>query len=166
MPRTHTSSDGPWHDLAPRRQGPFPTGGAVRRVGSANCAYLAPCDTHPPTGNRTTPWLALRATDPLILFLECCEIALFSGHMTLDHTPRQARLAVGMWNERKMPERWYELLRERMQIEEQRMCVIRDGGIVDNDYQEDLLAKADNLDREMLLVIRQAIVATLVREAA
>ena len=65
--------------------------------------------------------------------------------MTLDHTPRQARLAVGMWNERKMPERWYELLRERMQIEEQRMRVIRDGGIVDNDYQEDLLAKADNL---------------------
>jgi hypothetical protein len=71
-----------------------------------------------------------------------------------------------MWNERKMPERWYELLRERLQIEEQRMRVIRDGGIVDNDYQEDLLAKADNLDREMLLVIRQAIVATLVREAA
>ena len=71
-----------------------------------------------------------------------------------------------MWNERKMPERWYELLRERMQIEEQRMRVIRDGGIVDNDYQEDLLAKADNLDREMLLVMRQAIVATLVREAA
>ena len=71
-----------------------------------------------------------------------------------------------MWNERKMPERWYELLRERMQIEEQRMRVIRDGGIVDNAYQEDLLAKADNLDREMLLVMRQAIVATLVREAA
>ena len=86
--------------------------------------------------------------------------------MTLDHTPRQARLGVGMWKERKMPERWYELLRERMQIEEQRMCVIRDGGIVDDDYQEDLLAKADNLDREMLLVMRQAIVATLVREAA
>jgi len=71
-----------------------------------------------------------------------------------------------MWNERKMPERWYELLRERMQIEEQRMRVIRDGGIVDNDYQEDLLAKADNLDREMLLVMRQAIVAIFVREAA
>jgi hypothetical protein len=34
-----------------------------------------------------------------------------------------------------------------MQIEEQRMRVIRDGGIVDNDYQEDLLAQADNLDR-------------------
>ena len=86
--------------------------------------------------------------------------------MTLDHAHRPARLGVIMWNERKMPERWYGLLRERMQIEEQRMRVIRDGGIVDNDYQEDHLAKADNLDREMLLVMRQAIVATLVREAA
>ena len=65
-----------------------------------------------------------------------------------------------------MPERWYGLLRERMQIEEQRMRVIRDGGIVDNDYQEDLLAQADSLDREMLLVMRQAIAAALVREAA
>jgi hypothetical protein len=73
---------------------------------------------------------------------------------------------VSIWHERKMPERWYELLRERMQIEEQRMRVIRDGGIVDNDYQEDLLALADSLDREMLLVMRQAIAATLVREAA
>ena len=71
-----------------------------------------------------------------------------------------------MWHERKMPERWYELLRERMQIEEQRMCVIRDGGIVDNDYQEDLLAQADRLHREMLLVMRQAIAAALVRDAA
>jgi len=71
-----------------------------------------------------------------------------------------------MWHERKMPERWYELLRERMQIEEQRMRVIRDGGIVDNAYQEDLLAQADSLDREMLLVMRQAIAVTLVREAA
>ena len=65
-----------------------------------------------------------------------------------------------------MPERWYGLLRKRMQVEEQRMRVIRDGGIVDNDYQEDLLAQADRLDREMLLVMRQAIAAALVREAA
>ena len=86
--------------------------------------------------------------------------------MTLDHTPRQARLGVGMWNERKMPERWYELLRERMQIEEQRMRAIRDGDIVDYDYQEDLLAQADSLDREMLLVMRQAIAEAFVREAA
>ena len=71
-----------------------------------------------------------------------------------------------MWNERKMPERWYGLLRQRMQVEEQRMRVIRDGGIVDNDYQEDLLAQADSLDREMLLVMRQAIAAAFVREAA
>ena len=71
-----------------------------------------------------------------------------------------------MWNERKMPERWYGLLRQRMQVEEQRMRVIRDGGIVDNDYQEDLLAQANSLDREMLLVMRQAIAAALVREAA
>jgi len=65
-----------------------------------------------------------------------------------------------------MPERWYELLRERMQIEEQRMRIIRDGGIVDNTYQEDLLAQADKLDREMLLVMRLAIAVTLVREPA
>ena len=65
-----------------------------------------------------------------------------------------------------MPERWYGLLRERMQVEEQRMRVIRDGGIVDYDYLEDLLAQADSLDREMLLVMRQAIAAALVREAA
>ena len=71
-----------------------------------------------------------------------------------------------MWNERKMPERWYELLRERMQVEEQRMRVIRDGSIVEHDDLEDLLAQADSLDREMLLVMRQAIAAALVREAA
>ena len=71
-----------------------------------------------------------------------------------------------MWNECQMPERWYGLLRERMQVEEQRMRVIRDGVIVENDYLEDLLAQADSLDREMLLVMRQAIVAIFVREAA
>jgi hypothetical protein len=65
-----------------------------------------------------------------------------------------------------MPERWYGLLRQRMQVEEQRMRVIRDGGTVDNDYQEDLLAQADRLHREMLLVMRQAIAAALVRDAA
>jgi hypothetical protein len=71
-----------------------------------------------------------------------------------------------MWNERKMPERWYGLLRERMQVEEQRMRVIRDGGIVEYDYLEDLLAQADSLDREMLVVMRQAIAGSLAREAA
>ena len=71
-----------------------------------------------------------------------------------------------MWNERKMPERWYGLLRERMQVEEQRMRVVKDGGIVEHDNLEDLLAQADRLDRKMLLVMRQAIAAGLVREAA
>jgi len=52
-----------------------------------------------------------------------------------------------MWNERKMPERWYELLRERMQVEKQRMRVIQDGEIIENDYLEELLVRADSLDR-------------------
>jgi hypothetical protein len=71
-----------------------------------------------------------------------------------------------MWNERKMPERWYKLLRERMQVEEQRMRAIRDGDIIEHDGLEGLMAQADSLDREMLLVMRQAIAAALVREAA
>jgi hypothetical protein len=62
-----------------------------------------------------------------------------------------------MWNESKMPERWYELLRERMQVEEQRMRAIRDGGIIEHDDLEELMAQAATLDREMLLVMRQAI---------
>ena len=70
-----------------------------------------------------------------------------------------------MWNERKMPERWYGLLRERMQVEEQRMRVIKDGDIIEHDDMEELMAD-DSLDREMLLVMRQAIAAALVREAA
>jgi len=64
-----------------------------------------------------------------------------------------------MWDERKMPERWYGLLRKRMQVEEQRMRVIRDGGI--HDKQEDLLAHANSLDREMLSVMRQAIAGAI-----
>ena len=56
-----------------------------------------------------------------------------------------------------MPEGWYELLRERMQVEEQRIRVIQDGEIIENDDLEELLARADSLDREMLLVMRQAI---------
>jgi len=64
-----------------------------------------------------------------------------------------------------MPERWYGLLRERMQVEEQRMRVIKDGDIIEHDDMEELMAD-DSLDREMLLVMRQAIAAALVREAA
>jgi hypothetical protein len=66
-----------------------------------------------------------------------------------------------MWNERKMPERWYELLRKRMQVEEQRMRPIRDGDIIEHDDLEKLMAQADSLDHEMLLVIRQAIVGVI-----
>ena len=65
-----------------------------------------------------------------------------------------------------MPQRWYGLLRERMQVEEQRMRVIKDGDIIEQDDLEQLMAEADRLDREMLLVIRQTIAAALVREAA
>jgi hypothetical protein len=66
-----------------------------------------------------------------------------------------------MWNESKMPERWYELLRERMQVEEQRMRAIRDGDIIIHDDLEELMAQATRLDQEMLLVMRQAIAATI-----
>jgi len=46
------------------------------------------------------------------------------------------------------------------------MRVIRDGCIVAHDDLEDHPAQAESLDREMLLVMRQAIAAALVREAA
>jgi hypothetical protein len=71
------------------------------------------------------------------------------------------RAGESMWNERKMPERWYELLRERMQVEEQRMRVIKDGDIIEHDDLEELMAQADSLDREMLLVMRQAIAGAI-----
>ena len=61
-----------------------------------------------------------------------------------------------MLHERKMPERWYELLREQIQIEEQRMGLIKNCNI-ENDRHEELLTRAHNLNREMLLVMRQAI---------
>ena len=69
-----------------------------------------------------------------------------------------------MWNERKMPERWYGLLRERMQLEEQQMRVVRDGDIVENDYLEKLLTQVLSLEREMVLVMRQAIAEALAHE--
>jgi hypothetical protein len=71
-----------------------------------------------------------------------------------------------MWNERKMPEQWYGLSRERMEVEEQRMRVIKDGDIIEHDDLEELMAQAESLDRAMLLVMRQAIAGALVREAA
>jgi hypothetical protein len=49
-----------------------------------------------------------------------------------------------------MPERWYELLRERMQVEEQRMRAVKDGDIIEDDDLEELMAQAASLDHEML----------------
>jgi hypothetical protein len=66
-----------------------------------------------------------------------------------------------MWNESKMPERWYELLRERMQVEEQRMRAVRDSVMIEHDDLEELTAQAASLDHEMLLVMRQAIAAAI-----
>jgi hypothetical protein len=61
-----------------------------------------------------------------------------------------------------MPGRWYELLRERMHVEELRMRVVKDGSIVE--HLDNLLTEAYNLDREMLQVMRQAIAETLAPE--
>src|SRR6516165_11698989 len=84
--------------------------------------------------------------------LGCGPIALFSGQTILDHRPRPGEPAgASMWDERKMPERWYELLRERMQVEEQRMRVIRNGDIIEHDDLEQLMAQ----------VMRQAIAGAI-----
>ena len=69
-----------------------------------------------------------------------------------------------MWNESKMPARWYELLRERMQVEKEHMRVIKDGSIVENDRLEQILTVAQSLDRQMLQVMRHAIAEVLARE--
>ena len=69
-----------------------------------------------------------------------------------------------MWNEGKMPARWYELLRERMQVEKEHMRVIKDGSIGENDRLEQILTVAQSLDRQMLQVMRQAIAEVLARE--
>jgi hypothetical protein len=69
-----------------------------------------------------------------------------------------------MWNEGKMPARWYELLRERMQIEKERMRVIKEGSIVEGDRLEELLTEAQSLDRQMLQVMSQAIAEVLAHE--
>jgi hypothetical protein len=63
-----------------------------------------------------------------------------------------------------MPERWYKLLRERMQVEEQRMRVVKDGHIIEDSHLQELLTEVHSLDREMLLVMRQAIAEALARE--
>jgi hypothetical protein len=69
-----------------------------------------------------------------------------------------------MWNEDKMPERWYELLRERMEVEEQRMRLVKNGNIFKDYRLEELLTDAHSLDREILLVMRRAIAEALTRK--
>jgi hypothetical protein len=71
-----------------------------------------------------------------------------------------------MWNEREMPARWYALLRERMQVEQLRMRIVKHGYLIEDDQLQELLTEAHSLDAEMLLVMRQTIAGGLVREAA
>jgi hypothetical protein len=69
-----------------------------------------------------------------------------------------------MWNERQMPERWYELLRERMQVEQLRMRIVKDGYLIESDQLEGLLTEASSLDAQMRLVMKQTIAEALARE--
>lgn len=69
-----------------------------------------------------------------------------------------------MWNERKMPARWYDLLRARIQVEKEHMRVIKDGVIIEDDRLEELLTEAQNLDRQMLQVMRGAIAEVLTHD--
>ena len=71
-----------------------------------------------------------------------------------------------MWNEREMPARWYELLRERMQVEQLRMRIVKYGYLIGDDQLQELLTEAMSLDAEMLLVMRQMIAEALAREEA
>jgi len=98
-------------------------------------------------------------------FSGCGPVALFSGQTTLDHAAQPARgLGVSMWDERKMPERWYELLRRRMQVVQERMRLTKGGHIIEDDQLQKLLMEADSLDREMLLVMRQTVAEALAHE--
>jgi hypothetical protein len=69
-----------------------------------------------------------------------------------------------MWNERKMPARWYDLLRARIQVEKEHMRVIKDGVIIEDDRLEELLTEAQILDRQMLQVMRGAIAEVLTHD--
>jgi len=55
-----------------------------------------------------------------------------------------------------MPERWYELLRERMQVERQRMRAVKDGSITEDGDLQNLLTEAQSLDRQMLQISRSS----------
>jgi len=69
-----------------------------------------------------------------------------------------------MWNERKMPERWYELLRERMQVEQLRMRIVKHGYLIEDDELQEVLTVAQGLDHQMLQVMRETIAEALERE--
>ena len=65
-----------------------------------------------------------------------------------------------------MPARWYELLRERMQVEQLRMRIVKYGYLIEDDQLQELLTEVHSLDAEMLRVMRQTIAEALVREEA
>ena len=90
-------------------------------------------------------------------FSGCGPVALFNRRTSLDHCFQSAEWGVTVWNERKMPERWYELLRRRMQVIEERMRLTKGGYIIERDQLQKLLMEADSLDREMLLVMTQTV---------
>ena len=69
-----------------------------------------------------------------------------------------------MWNEREMPARWYKLLRERMQVEQLRMRIVKQGYLIKDYELQDVLTEAHKLDAEMLLVMRQTIAEAVARE--
>ena len=69
-----------------------------------------------------------------------------------------------MWNEREMPARWYELLRERMQVEQLRMRIVKHGYLIEDYELQELLTEAHSLDSEMLRVMRQTIAEALAGE--
>jgi hypothetical protein len=69
-----------------------------------------------------------------------------------------------MWNEREMPARWHELLRERVQVEQLRMRIVKHGSLIEDDQLQELLTEAHSLDPKMLLVMRQTIAEALGRE--
>ncbi len=64
------------------------------------------------------------------------------------------------WNEREMPERWYELLRGRMKVEQERMQAwgwTSRGGALKNGYLRMLQRQAHDLDRQMRDEMRRVI---------
>jgi len=69
-----------------------------------------------------------------------------------------------MLNEREMPARWYDLLRERMHVEQPRMRIVKDGYLIKDYELQEVLIEAHRLDMEMLLVMRQTIAEALARE--